>query len=112
MNKQYSKEMRSQLIAECREWVGMGKSISSFAEEKGIPKGTLYCWVQRKKIDTSSSKTTLVHIPKVQKATRVNSHAPLLVEMRCGSLSFVFNEGYNQDSVEATLVALKKCGLV
>ncbi|MFA7127501.1 MAG: hypothetical protein WC182_08150 [Bacilli bacterium] len=112
MNKTYSTEEKTQLITECKEWVRMGKSIRSFAKEKGIPTGTLYCWVQLKEIDTSSSKPTLVHIPKVQKETRVNSHAPLLVEMRCGSLSFVFNEGYNQDSVEATLVALKKCGLV
>jgi transposase-like protein len=112
MNKQYSKEEKKQLIAECQQWIEKGKSISSFAQEKGIPKGTLYCWVQERKSNTNAPKTTLVHIPKVQKETKINFHAPLLVEMRCGSLSFVFNEGYSQESVEATLVSLKKCGLL
>ena len=112
MNKQYSKEEKKQLIAECQQWIAEGKSISSFAQERGVPKGTLYCWVQVRKLNTAIPKTSLVHIPKIQKETKISSVSPLLVEMRCGSLSFVFNEGYSQESVEATLVSLKKCGLL
>jgi transposase-like protein len=111
MNKQYSKEEKKQLIAECQQWIEKGKSISSFAQEKGIPKGTLYCWVQVNKSNTNSPKRSLVHIPKITETQQMRT-SPLLVEMRCGSLSFVFNEGYTQESIEATLLSLKKCGLL
>lgn len=41
MNKQYSAEEKAQLIVECKDWVARGRSISSFALDTGIPKGTL-----------------------------------------------------------------------
>jgi len=79
MNKQYTKEEKKQQISECKEWVHTGKSVKSFAEKKGIPRGTMYTWVKVREIDQSSPKPTIVHIPKVQK---VSSQTPLLVEMR------------------------------
>jgi transposase-like protein len=110
--KSYSKEERKELITECKDWMEKGGSISSFAEEKGIAKGTVYYWLSGKKTHKSSPKTTLVHIPKVQIEPKILTSSPLLVEMRCGGLSFVFNEGYSQESIEATLLSLKKCGLL
>jgi transposase-like protein len=109
MNKQYSKEERKELIVECKDWMAKGKSVSSFAKDKGVPSGTLYCWMSGKKSSKSPSKKALVHIPKIQK---MSSATPLLVEMRYGGLSFVFNEGYSQESLEVTLLSLKKCGLL
>ncbi len=52
-----------------------------------------------------------MHIPKIAETQQMRT-SPLLVEMRCGPLSFVFNEGYSQESIEATLLSLKKCGLL
>ena len=109
MKKQHSKEERNGLIAECKDWMANGKSVSSFAKVKGIPSGTVYCWMSGKKSSKNPSNTPLVHIPKIQ---RIKSTTSLLVEMRCGSLSFVFNDGYSKESIEATLVSLKKCGLL
>ena len=112
MNKQYNLEEKNALIAECQEWVAMGKSVLSFAQLKGIPKGTLYSWLHKAKTGKSSSKTSIIRIPRIQEKAKTHSHVPLLVEMRCGPVSFVFNEGYSQDSIEATLLSLKKCGLL
>ncbi len=111
MNRKYSTEERNELIAECKDWMEKGKSISSFAEEKGIAKGTVYCWFSKKKTHKSSPKTSLVHIPKIAEKQQMRTSA-LLVEMRCGGVSFVFNEGYSQESIEATLRSLQKCGLL
>ena len=112
MNKQYDLEEKQEIIAECQKWVARGKSILSFAQLKGIPKGTVYSWLHKAKTGKSSSKTSIICIPKIQEKAKTHSHVPLLVEMRCGSVSFVFNEGYSQDSIEATLLSLKKCGLL
>jgi len=109
MNKQYSKEEKAELTAECKGWIAMGKSVTSFAQSKGIPKGTVFGWISVKKLHKRPSKTTLVPIPKTPKKS---STTPVMVEMRCGSLSFVFNEGYSEASVEAILRSLKKCGLL
>ena len=43
MNKQYSNEEKNELIAECQHWIKKGKSISSFTQKRGVPKGTFYC---------------------------------------------------------------------
>lgn len=112
MNKRYSKEEKKQIIAECRKWVSEGKSVKSFAIKNNVATSTMQGWMQIRKLNTNSPKTSLVHIHKIQKETKISSFSPLLVEMRCGSLSFVFNEGYSQESIEATLVSLKKCGLL
>lgn len=110
MNKQYSAEEKAQLIRECKDWVARGRSISSFALDTGIPKGTLYGWVQVKNtIKHVPNNTPLVHIPKSQP---MNKTIPTSIEMRCGAVSFVFNEGSRQESIEATLLSLKKCGLL
>jgi len=63
--------------------------------------------VQVNKSNTHSPKTSLVHIPKVRKETTIDSVSPLLVEMSCGFLSFVFDEGYSQESIEATLLSFQ-----
>ena len=109
MNKQYSKEEKLQLVAECTSWIAKGKSVTSFAQSKGIPKGTVFGWISVKKSPKRPSKRTLVPIPKTPKKS---STTPVMVEMRCGSLSFVFNEGYSEASVEAIVRSLKKCGLL
>lgn len=112
MNKQYNPKEKKELIDECNEWVAEGKSILSFAQLKGIPKGTIYTWFKKAKTGKSPSKTSMVRIPKIREVPNANPHIPSLVEMRCGPVSFVFNEGYSQDSIEATLISLKKCGLL
>jgi transposase-like protein len=112
VNKQYDLEEKKEIIAECQKWVAMGKSVTSFAQLKGIPKGTVYSWLHKAKTGKGSPKTSMVHIPKIREVSNAHSHIPLLVEMRCGPVSFVFNEGYSQDSIEATLLSLKKCGLL
>ena len=112
MNKQYSLEEKQELIAQCQEWVAEGKSKLSFAQLKGIPKGTVYSWLEKAKTGKGSSKTAIVHIPKNREVTRTHSQVSPLVEMRCGSVSFVFNEGHSQGSIEAALLSLKKCGLL
>lgn len=111
MNKHYSKEKRNQLITECRKWVTEGKSVKSFAIENNVATSTMQAWMQVRKSSKNSPVSSLIHIPKIAK-NHQNLSSPLLVEMRCGSLSFVFNEGYSQESIEATLVSLKKCGLL
>ena len=112
MNKRYDLEEKKELIAECQEWVAGGKSILSFAHLKGIPKATVYSWLHKAKTGKSSFKTAMVRIPKIREVPNANPHIPSLVEMRCGPVSFVFNEGYSQDLIEATLLSLKKCGLL
>ena len=121
MNKQYSAEEKAQLIVECKEWIARGNSISSFCLAKGIPKGTVYCWVQVKAevaeqtpksrvwSAKDSKSSALIHIPKKHTREETMSES---IEMRCGAISFVFAGTSIQLSIEAALLALKTCELV
>ena len=44
MNRTYHKEEKQKLIAGCKDWMANGKRVSTFAKEKGILFGTVYCW--------------------------------------------------------------------
>ena len=59
-------------------------------------------------MNKSSTKNTLIHISKIPKETKAITHTPLLVEIRCGSLSFVFNEGYRQESDDGEVVSFNE----